>query len=68
MGVLLTGMGKDGAKELKGMKKKGAITIVQNEASCVVFGMPGEAIKMGAADHVLAPEKIAELLTDLFKK
>ena len=67
IGVLLTGMGKDGASELKTMKDKGATTIVQNEASCVVFGMPGEAVKMGAADHILTPEKIAELLTDLFK-
>lgn len=60
-------MRKDSARELKTMKDKGAITIVQNEASCVVFGMPGEAVKMGAADHILTPGKIAELLTDLFK-
>ena len=68
IGVLHTGMRKDGARELKTMKDKGATTIVQNVASCVVFGMPGEAVKMGAADHILTPGKIAELLTDLFKE
>ena len=66
VGVLLTGMGKDGAKELKTMKDKGATTIVQDEASCVVFGMPGEAVKIGAADQVLPPEKIAEFITNIF--
>ena len=66
IGVLLTGMGKDGAKELKTMQNNGAITIVQDEASCVVFGMPGEAVRIGAADQVLPPDKIAEFLTDLF--
>ena len=68
IGVLLTGMGKDGAKELKTMKDKGAITIVQNEASCVVYGMPGEAVRIGAADQVLSPKKIAEFITDLFNE
>ena len=48
VGILLTGMGKDGAKELKTMKDRGAVTIVQDEESCVVFGMPGEAVKIGA--------------------
>ena len=62
VGVLLTGMGKDGASELLTMKKHGAITIAQDEASCVVFGMPGEAVKIGAADRILSPEKIAEAL------
>jgi len=65
VGVLLTGMGKDGAKELKNMKDRGAVTIVQDEASCVVFGMPGEAIRIGAADQVLAPDKIAGVLSVL---
>jgi two-component system chemotaxis response regulator CheB len=62
IGVLLTGMGKDGADELKLMKEKGAVTIVQNEASSVVFGMPGEALRIGAADHALFPGEIAEIL------
>ena len=52
-GVILTGMGKDGAEGLLEMKQAGARTIAQDEASCVVFGMPKEAIKLGAADRVL---------------
>jgi len=62
LGVLLTGMGKDGADELKAMKDKGALTLVQNEESSVVFGMPGEALRIGASDHALSPERIAEIL------
>jgi len=62
MGVLLTGMGKDGADELKAMKERGAYTLVQNAESCVVFGMPGEALRIGAADQALSPEKIAEIM------
>jgi two-component system, chemotaxis family, protein-glutamate methylesterase/glutaminase len=68
VGVLLTGMGKDGAEELKAMKDKGAITIAQDEESSVVHGMPGEAIKLGAATYVLPPESIAEMLVELVKK
>jgi len=67
IGILLTGMGKDGAAELKQMKDMGATTIVQDEASSVVHGMPGEAIKISAATYVLAPEKIAALLASLVK-
>jgi two-component system chemotaxis response regulator CheB len=67
VGVLLTGMGKDGAYELKMMKEKGAITIAQNEESCVVYGMPGEAVNLNAATYVLSPPKIAELLAGLLK-
>jgi len=63
VGVLLTGMGKDGAEELRLMKDKGAVTIVQNEESSVVFGMPGEAVKLNAAKYVLPPEKITEILS-----
>jgi two-component system chemotaxis response regulator CheB len=62
VGVLLTGMGKDGADELKLMKEKGATTVVQNEESSIVFGMPAEALRIGAADHALSPESIAEFL------
>jgi len=67
VGVLLTGMGKDGAYELKMMKEKGAITIAQDEESCVVYGMPGEAVNLNAATYVLSPPKIAELLAELLK-
>jgi len=52
VGVLLTGMGADGAAGMLQMKQAGAQTIAQDEASCVVFGMPREAIRLGAADHV----------------
>jgi two-component system chemotaxis response regulator CheB len=62
LGVLLTGMGKDGADELKDMKDRGAITVVQNERSSVVYGMPGEAIKVGASDNAFSLEKIAEII------
>lgn len=63
IGVLLTGMGRDGADGLLRLKQLGAITIAQDKESSVVHGMPGEAIKLGAADFVLPPAKIAELLT-----
>jgi two-component system chemotaxis response regulator CheB len=62
IGVLLTGMGDDGAAGLLQMKQAGALTIVQDEESSVVFGMPAEAIRLGAADHVLTPEQIPQLL------
>jgi len=61
-GVLLTGMGRDGADELLLMKEKGALTIAQDKESSVIHGMPGEAIKLGAADYVLRPDKIVQLL------
>ncbi len=59
VGVILTGMGGDGAKELLTMKQAGAYTIAQDEASCVVFGMPKEAIKLGGVDKVLSLGDIA---------
>ena len=65
VGVLLTGMGRDGAKELKMMKDVGALTVAQDAASSVVHGMPGEALKLGAATYVLPPEGIAAVLAAL---
>ncbi|MGH9609559.1 MAG: protein-glutamate methylesterase/protein-glutamine glutaminase, partial [Bryobacteraceae bacterium] len=59
VGILLTGMGADGARGLLMMKRAGACTIAQNEATCVVFGMPREAIELGAADAVLPLGAIA---------
>ncbi len=59
VGVLLTGMGVDGAHGLLRMKQAGARTIAQDEATCVVFGMPREAVRLGAADRVLPLDKIA---------
>ena len=65
VGVLLSGMGKDGAWELKLMKEQGAMTIAQDQDTSVVHGMPGEAIKLGAATFILPPEKIYLALTKL---
>lgn len=65
VGVLLTGMGKDGAEELKLLRNKGGVTIVQNRESCIVFGMPGEAIRINAADYILTPDEITTMLTKL---
>jgi two-component system chemotaxis response regulator CheB len=59
IGVMLTGMGADGAKAMKEMKDAGSINIVQDEASSVVWGMPGEAFKQGAADYVVPLDKVA---------
>ncbi len=59
IGIIMTGMGDDGAKGLLEMKEAGAKTIAQDEASCVVYGMPKEAVKLNAADKVLPLEKIA---------
>ncbi len=58
VGVLLTGMGADGAKGLLAMHEKGARTFAQDEQTCVVFGMPREAIKLGAADEVMPLQSI----------
>jgi two-component system chemotaxis response regulator CheB len=62
VGIVLTGMGMDGARGLRAMYDAGAVTIAQDEASCVIFGMPKEAISLGAARHILAPREISELL------
>ncbi len=64
-GVLLTGMGKDGAAELLTIRKKGGITIAQDKESCVVFGMPGEAVRQNAANLVLSPEKIIKFFNSI---
>ncbi|MGQ9695851.1 MAG: protein-glutamate methylesterase/protein-glutamine glutaminase [Thermodesulfobacteriota bacterium] len=60
IGIILTGMGADGAEGLLKMKQAGAKTIAQDEATCVVFGMPKEAIKRGAVDKVLPLEQIPQ--------
>jgi two-component system chemotaxis response regulator CheB len=67
-GVLLTGMGRDGAAELKLMREAGALTLAQDRASAVVYGMPGEAVKLGAAAHVLDPPSIAALLNRMVRR
>ena len=65
IGVLLTGMGRDGADELKAMRDRGAVTIAQDKESSVVHGMPGEAIKLGGASYVLGVSQIAKKLHEL---
>lgn len=65
VGVLLSGMGRDGAEELKLMKERGAVTIAQDKETSVVHGMPGEAIKLGAATHVLSPQAIVKMLISI---
>ena len=62
IGVILTGMGSDGAEGMAAMKKSGAYTIAQNKESCLVFGMPGSAIKLNAVNRVLSPERIPHVI------
>jgi len=65
VGVIMTGMGDDGARGMAEMKEAGAATIAQDEKSCVVFGMPHEAIKRGAVDRVVSLENIAQQILRL---
>jgi len=60
VGVILTGMGSDGAQGMKRMKNQGCHNIAQNEATCVIFGMPREAIRAGAVDQTLPLDRIAQ--------
>lgn len=62
IGVLLTGMGNDGAEGMKAVSDAGGLTIAQDEESSVVFGMPGQAVRLGAARHVLPLEEIGTAL------
>lgn len=66
VGVLLTGMGADGAKGLLSMRENGANTIAQDEKSCVVFGMPKEAIKLGAVDEVVPLSDISRSIINFY--
>ena len=65
IGVILTGMGDDGARGMKEMLDAGASTIAQDEASSVVWGMPGMAVKLGGAQHVMALHRIPEMVLQL---
>jgi two-component system chemotaxis response regulator CheB len=68
VGVLLTGMGSDGAVGLLKMREAGARTVVQDERSCIVFGMPKEAIRLGAAEKVVSLESIARTTISMIGK
>jgi len=68
IGVLLTGMGDDGAKGLLAMHEKGAYTLAQDEETSVVFGMPKEAIKLGAVDDVLPVQRIPRAIVSFLQK
>jgi two-component system chemotaxis response regulator CheB len=65
VGVIMTGMGDDGAKAMLEMREAGAVTVAQDEHSCVVFGMPGEAIKLGGVDKIVPLTQIAPLVLQL---
>lgn len=65
IGILLSGMGRDGSAELKLLKDSGSVTIAQDEASCVVYGMPWEAVKLDGVNHILSPELIAQKIKQL---
>lgn len=62
LGIIMTGMGDDGARGLLAMREQGASTVAQDEATCVVFGMPKEAIRMGAAQHVEPLQRLPALI------
>jgi two-component system, chemotaxis family, protein-glutamate methylesterase/glutaminase len=62
LGIIMTGMGDDGARGMKEMHDAGARTIAQDEASCVVFGMPKEAIKLGGVDDVMPLDRVPEAM------
>lgn len=64
LGIIMTGMGDDGARGLLAMRENGAQTLAQDEASCVVFGMPKEAIKLGAAQNVEPLNTFARLIQE----
>ncbi|MCX7273231.1 MAG: chemotaxis response regulator protein-glutamate methylesterase [Burkholderiales bacterium] len=68
LGIIMTGMGDDGARGLLDMHDRGARTVAQDEDSCVVFGMPKEAIKLGAADRVMPLGSIASEITNLYRQ
>jgi two-component system chemotaxis response regulator CheB len=65
LGILLTGMGRDGAEGLRRLRASGAVTVAQDEATSVVFGMPGEALRLGAVEHVLSPRQIGRMIRSL---
>ena len=67
VGVILTGMGYDGSKGMALVKKMGGRTIVQDEATCVVYGMPRVVVEMGKADKILPVQQIADEIVDMLR-
>lgn len=65
IGVIMTGMGDDGARGMLEIKQAGAIKLAQHEASCVVFGMPAEAIKLGGVDRAIPLHRLADEVSRL---
>ena len=68
LGVILSGMGSDGARGLEELREAGGVTLAQDERSCVVHGMPKKAVELGAAMQEISPEKLAELLVELGRR
>jgi two-component system, chemotaxis family, protein-glutamate methylesterase/glutaminase len=68
IGIIMTGMGDDGARGLKEMHDTEATTYAQDEATCVVFGMPKEAIRLGGVDHVVALDSIPQIIQIMYNK
>ncbi|MBU2429589.1 MAG: chemotaxis response regulator protein-glutamate methylesterase [Proteobacteria bacterium] len=68
LGIILTGMGKDGAQGMLDMKNAGAVNIAQDENSCLVFGMPKEAISLGGVDHIQDIDSIADKAIQIIEK
>jgi chemotaxis response regulator CheB len=66
LGILLTGMGRDGASGLYALRQSGCPTLAQDEASCAVYGMPAAAVRMGAAERILSPAQIGAWLQRRF--
>jgi two-component system chemotaxis response regulator CheB len=64
-GIVLTGMGDDGAEGLRALRQAGGVTIAQDKDSCVVYGMPEQAVLLDAVDHILTPEELALALNRL---
>jgi two-component system chemotaxis response regulator CheB len=65
IGVLLTGMGRDGAYGLQAIRRSGGHTLAQDEASCAIYGMPRSAVEIGAVEQILPPSQIAMRLMEL---
>jgi len=67
LGIILTGMGKDGAAGMVSIKEAGGYNLAQDKKSCVVYGMPGHAVSLGVVDEILSPEKIIENIVSIVR-